>query len=352
MIRIIKIQRSFLKLSVILLIVLNVGCSTSYYLFQAGRGQLRLFNRAQPIDAVISNPKTDPALARLLKFVPEIKKYAEQFGLKPTPNYQEFVSLDQDSVVYVVTVCQPLKFEPKIFSFPLVGSFNYLGWFAEQDAQKFAQGFEKEGLDVDVRGASAYSTLGWFKDPLLSSMIPKHEGKIHSSARAELVNVVIHESVHATLYFKNQSYFNEGIASFVADVLTKQYFESLQLQNDPEWVDYQKREEYGVEIRTAMLKAVEDLKAVYESPLNDAEKLKRKAEVVGALQTKYPFFRKISNATLVQYQTYHSSENDFKNLYLRKNSDLATFFKVLSKLKPEQFEKSQQEDFSKLFATL
>src|SRR5690606_7987905 len=114
------------------------------------------------------------------------------------------VKLKQDSVVYVVTVSDALRLNPKVFSFPIAGSFTYIGWFSKEDAQDFGRDFERQGYDVDVRGASAYSTLGWFRDPLLSSMIRE---------LPDLVNIVIHESVHATLYIKDQSYFNESLAS-------------------------------------------------------------------------------------------------------------------------------------------
>jgi predicted aminopeptidase len=151
------------------------GCSSIYYVYQAGRGQLKLLNRARPVEEVIEDPRTSPDLVSLLKKIPAIKAYGEKEGLRPTKNYRDYVNLDQNAVVYVVTVSDALAFKPKIFSFPIVGSFNYIGWFGLDDAKKFASTFEAEGYDVDVRGASAYSTLGWFRDPLLSTMIPKEQ---------------------------------------------------------------------------------------------------------------------------------------------------------------------------------
>src|ERR1700745_251643 len=123
-------------------------------------------NNGKPVEEVMKDPTTDPKLSELLGKIADVKKFGTQFGLKPTPNYKEYVKLDRDAVVYVVTVCDPLEFKVKIFSFPIAGSFNYIGWFKKEDAVEFAKKFEQEGLDVDVRGAGAYSTLGWFKDPL------------------------------------------------------------------------------------------------------------------------------------------------------------------------------------------
>ncbi len=336
-----------------LILLLCSSCSSSpYYFYQASKGQLSLFNRARPLEQVIQDPRTDPSIAGLLKSVPEIKTYGEKFGLKPTPNYRDYVSLDRDSVVYVVTVCKPLQFEPKIFSFPLVGSFNYLGWFSESDAKDFAKKFEDEGMDVDVRGASAYSTLGWFDDPLLSSMIPMDEGRATPSARGALVNVVLHESVHATVYINNQSYFNEGLAAFVADILTQKYFKDHQLLETQEWKAYQDSEKRGEEVRARLLKAVADLKIIYDSSASDDVKKEKKLAYLESLQKEYPRFRKITNATLVQYQTYHSTEGDFLALYKRKQEDLGAFMAAIAKLRLENFKQPHQESFGDLLSSL
>src|SRR4029078_3952588 len=125
---------------------------------------------------------------------------------------------DRPAAVWVVSACEQLRFRSKEWHFPIVGSFPYLGWFDLEQAKAFADELRAESWDVDVRGAHAYSTLGWFRDAVLSTMIP--EGK---EALGELVNVVLHESVHATVYIEGQAFFNESIASFIADRLTDHY---------------------------------------------------------------------------------------------------------------------------------
>lgn len=313
------------------------GCSTAYFLFQATKGQLRILNRGRPLNEVINDPRTDPVLAELLKQIPEFKKYGEANGLKPTPNYQEYVKLDQDAVSYVVTVSSPLKFEPKIFSFPIVGSFTYLGWFSLDDAKEFAQKYAAEGYDTDVRGAGAYSTLGWFKDPLLSSMIPRNSTGIDPSAMPDLLNVVVHESVHATLYLAHQSTFNENIASFIADKLTEQYVVTHGLAKSAAWQSYLKVEERSRLVRERMARAFKDLSAIYAGGEPDFVKLEKKSAYLAALQSELKFRRKITNATLIQFQTYDPSDQGFQSLYERCGKNLREMLARLSRLTPKDF---------------
>jgi predicted aminopeptidase len=327
----------------IALFLLN-GCSSVYYLYQAGRGQLKLINRARPLDEVIADPTTDVDLVELLKKIPEIKKYGEASGLKATKNYREYVKLDEDAVVYVVTVSDPLEFKPTYFSFPIVGSFNYIGWFSRQDAKKFASKYEEQGLDVDVRGASAYSTLGWFNDPLLSSMIPKENGKVSEVALPEMVNVVLHESVHATLYINNQSYFNESLAFFLADILTERYFKDHGLLESKAWKSYLESKANYEKVQKRMAQAFQDLKTIYESKDSKEEKIRLKKNYIEALQKELGFRRPINNATLIQFQTYDPSDHGFSELFKKTHEDVRSFLQVLSKLKEKDFKHPHEEE--------
>ena len=197
------------------------GCSTFSYLLQAGRGQLDLMSRNRPIAEVLQDPSVPEHTKKLLSQIPDMKAFAQLNALNATENYERYVDVGRPSVVWVVSACEPLSFDERVWKFPVVGSFNYLGWYSEERAQGHATELRKEGLDVYVRGASAYSTLGWFRDPVFSTMLPEEETAVGS-----LANVVIHESVHATVYVKNQSYFNESLASFVGDRLALTYLQS------------------------------------------------------------------------------------------------------------------------------
>ena len=328
------------------------SCSSVYYLYQAGKGQLRLLNRGKPLDEVSKDVRTDPALAAVLEKVPAIKTFGERNGLKATPNYREYVELGQDSVVYVVTVSDSLAFKPEVFRFPVVGSFSYLGWFDRKDALQFASTYEKKGKDVDVRGASAYSTLGWFRDPLLSSMILKDEGKVSIAAFPELVNVFLHESVHATLYVSDQSWFNESLASFIADILTEAFFQEQGLINSEAYQAYLERKKQGEKIQQRMAKAYGELKAIYDSGMNESEKLAKKDAYFNALKQELGFKRKITNATLIQFKTYDPGDQGFGRIYERSGRSVPLFLKALSQLNPRSFPEPQMEDFERVLNEL
>ena len=328
------------------------SCSSIYYLYQAGKGQLKLLNRARPVEDVITDPTTSPSLVDLLKKIPEIKSYGEQAGLKPTKNYRDYVSLDQDAVVYVVTVSDALEFKPKLFSFPIVGSFNYIGWFGLDDAKKFAATFEEKGYDVDVRGAAAYSTLGWFRDPLLSTMISKENGKVSPEAYPELVNVFLHESVHATVYISNQSYFNESLAVFVAEKLTEQFFIDTHQEMSVAYETYTANQARYEKVRLRLNQIYKDLKQLYDSKVDVAEKRARKEEKIHALTEELHFKRKITNATLIQFETYHSSADDFKMLYEKTGKNIQGFMKIMATLTEKDFDHPQQDNLKSVMDKL
>lgn len=324
------------------------GCSTACYLYQATAGQFALFNRARPIPDVLKDERIKPRVRDLLTRVSAMKKFGEANGLKATPNYKEYVQLHRSAAVYVVSASETLRFEPKTWSFPIVGSFPYLGWFDLDRARSFASDLKKkEGWDVDVRGASAYSTLGWFRDAVLSTMIP--EG---SEAEGELANVIIHESVHATLYVKGQSYFDESIASFIADRLTPEYLKQEKGAQSAELLSYLKSEEEGVERQKILHDAYLDLDRLYSSNLSDEEKLSKKSEILTGLKAKLGTKRDINNATLIQYKTYNTGQAQFEELFNSCGKDWKRFLSSLQSLKPESFKKPQQEDLAAVLKPL
>jgi predicted aminopeptidase len=265
--------------------------------------------------------------------------------LKPTANYREYVQWPGDSVVHVVTVSDALSFRPEVFAFPLVGSFTYIGWFDRNDAEAFASGYRERGLDVEVRGAPAYSTLGWFPDPLLSTMIPKTaDGKVHPDAFPELVQIFLHESVHATIYFKGQSYFNESLADFVADVLTERYFRSGGDDARALWERYRERRGRIRKVRDLFASAYRELDALYRSDLDQETKLAGKSRIIGNLRKDTGIQRELNNASLIQYKTYDPGERGFQELLDRYQGNVPAFLKRLSRLNQSDFGQSQRED--------
>lgn len=322
--------------------VLGSGCFTTRYLLQAAGGQYELIHVARPLSHVIDDPSVPPRVRELLKKVPAIKRYGQLNGLTPTGNYGRYADLHRPAAVWVVQGCKSLAFEPKRWSFPIVGSVPYLGFFDEKAARDFAAELAKEDadLDVTVRTASAYSTLGWFKDPVLSTMIP--EG---SEAFGALANVILHESVHATVYVKNQSAFDESLASFIADELTWLLVvgrAGLKSDEAKAWIA---GEERGARFVTAMHQAYEELDAIYRSARSDEEKRAMKEARLTKLQADLGLRRRFNNADLSGSRTYDTGGPAFARLR-RACGGLPKFLAAVRTLKEEDFSEPQQEDFS------
>jgi predicted aminopeptidase len=330
---------------IVLLTFTCTGCSGLSYLLQAGKGQLALINHARPIQEVLKDEKVSPRIRVLLAEIAPIKQFGEIQGLKPTHNYTDFVNLDRPAAVWVVSASRPLQFEAKEWSFPCVGSFPYLGWFDRIDAQNFSKELEAEGWDVDLRGARAYSTLGWFKDAVLSTMIP--DG---AEALGELVNVVLHESVHATVYIKGQSYFNESLASFIADRLTTDYLSLKKGPKSKEKIAYETAELSGRANTKLQSEAYAELSKIFDSNLSADEKKQKKAQVYARLKVELKIKRAINNATLIQYKTYNTGDADFQELLIRCDFDWSRFLGVMKHLKSQSFTQSQQETIKDVLA--
>jgi predicted aminopeptidase len=276
----------------------------------------------------------------LLEEVPSIKKFGIGFGLTPTSSYETYVALDRPRVVWVTTASEPLAFKGRKWRFPIVGSVPYLGWFDRDDAKSFAEGLAKEGLDVDVRGATAYSTLGWFNDPVLSSMLP--EGP---QALGGLADVVLHESVHATVYVPGQSTFNESLAEYVSDGLTEEYLRSRGLL--PELAAYRSGRVEGERRRKRMHEAYKELEALYASARPREEKLAIKAKVLEELREELGFVRALNNATLLEARTYGSESAAFEALFQRCGT-WPRFWTALREIDPAWFGGDQAARFGEV----
>lgn len=152
-----------------------------------------------------------------LQLAIDAKKFGEaELGLKKNSNYDSYVKLDRPYVSYVVSAAKKDRLEPHLWSFPIIGAVPYKGFFNPDDAKAEAESLREKGFDTYVRGVSAYSTLGWFDDPILSSMLRYSD--------YDLVNTIIHESVHATLYIKSQADFNERLATYIGNIGADLFF--------------------------------------------------------------------------------------------------------------------------------
>jgi predicted aminopeptidase len=331
-----------------LALALLSGCTTGQYLAQAGCGQIDLMMRARDLEAAMRDPKVPERTRALLRQVPEIKKFGEQNSLRPTGNYHTYVDLERPAVVWVVTASEPLRFHPKTWWFPIVGRVPYLGWFDRGEAHDFADTLREQGWDADVGASEAYSTLGWFDDPVLSTMLSDGDEAI-----GELVNVVLHESVHATLYVDGQTRFNESLAEFSAGKLTVTYLDGRYGPDSGEKEAYLDAEQRGEARHAQMHRAYERLARLYASHRPDAEKLAEKRSVLADLRAETHFRRPINNATLAAFKNYNSGGPELGALLDACGGSWARFFRTLGAAKKKDaFAEPNQADLAPLINPL
>jgi predicted aminopeptidase len=334
-------RRAALALPGLLAALLGAGCFPARYLAQAACGEYQLLRSARPIPSVVAEGTVSGKVARLLLSVHAVKAFGRAHGLAPTRSYERYGDLHRAAAVWVVQGSQPLSFEARRWSLPLVGTVPYLGWFDRAAAERYGAALaEREGLDVDVRGAAAFSTLGWLGDPVLSTMVRRGD-----DALGELVNTVLHESVHATLYVKDQSAFDESLASFVADRLTPVWLAEKVGADAPEaraWIAAEAAYRARVE---RLHRAYLDLDAVYGSDESDAYKRAEKARLLSALREELHVEGTLNNATLMGYVTYDTGAPSFERLLGACGGSWPRFMKALAPLADGGFERPQQADF-------
>jgi predicted aminopeptidase len=316
------------------------SCFHVDYIVQAAEGQLDLACRAESLERAAEDPDVDPHTKALLAEVPLIKRFAEEQGMVATTSYERFVPLDRDAVVYVVTAAPPLSLEPKTWWFPVVGSVPYVGWFDRAVAVHHAEELARDGWDVDVRGASAYSTLGWFEDAVLSTMIEDSD-----AAAGELANTILHESLHATLYIPNQSELNESLASFVADKLTPLWLAKRFGPGSPELSAYLEQEEHSAEILERLERAYRDLKALYASKKPRAQKLAEKERYLREVEAELGLARPLNNARLAGYDSYHGGDEALSGL-LHACGTIPRLVRAAKTIRPSDFTEEQQSDLA------
>jgi predicted aminopeptidase len=196
-------------LAILLVLVIVYWNLVSYGVRQAA-GQLNIVWNARPVAEFMKDPAFPDSLKARLRLIDEVRHYAiDSLGLKDTENYKTLYDQKGEEIMWVVTACEPFRLEAKQWTFPVVGSVPYKGFFNKKLAVALRDELDKEGWDVSIRNPGAWSTLGWFTDPILSKMLERSEG--------DLANLIIHEMSHATIFVKDSIDFNENLATFIGD---------------------------------------------------------------------------------------------------------------------------------------
>lgn len=314
------------------------GCAQLGYYMQAMQGQMSLMSEAKPIDQWLADPLVKDDLKGRLKRVREIRAYAaRELGLPNNESYKNYADIKRKFVMWNVVATPELSVEPNQWCFPVAGCVDYRGYYNKDAAQAFADGLQQQGLDVRVSGVPAYSTLGWFNDPVLSTFIDYPE--------AELAKLVFHELAHQIAYAPNDSQFNESFATTVEEVGVARW---LAAQGDDGMHDnYQAYRQRKEDFLMLMMQHRHQLEENFSRAVSDKEKRKRKAEIFQSLQQEYEqvkqsrwngyagydrwFSGTMSNADFALMATYHDLVPAFRNLLLEKKS-LSAFYQATREL--------------------
>jgi len=342
-------MRSAKRFLILLIVFIPLaGCGNGLYIMKLGWHQSFVTFRSIPVEEVLDDQGVDDLTKERIRFIQEVKRYGEErLGLKRTKSYSKFFEV-KGPILNVVTACEKDRLQLYHWNFPIVGKVTYKNYFTREGALEEKRLLERMGYDTFVQRASAYSTLGWLKDPIFSSMLEWNE--------AALANLILHEMAHGTVYFKGETDFNEQMATFIGnrgaiDFLFEKYgpgskevVEAIHGQEDDllfsEWVD----------------QACRQLSAHYAKEISRDEKLRGREELFRSIREAFQEMKgrfktdgyqdfkmvELNNAALLAYRRYFHRLDKFEVLYEHFGRDLKKviqFFKEIraSKEDPNSF---------------
>jgi predicted aminopeptidase len=303
--------------SLILAVALS-GCETLAYYAQAVSGQVSLMSSTRSVDALLADKATPAALRERLVLARSIRDYASrELKLPDNGSYRSYADIGRPYAVWNVVAAPEFALAPLQSCFPVAGCVSYRGFFAQADAERYAAELRAQGYDVFVYGVAAYSTLGSFDDPLLSSFI--------RSSDTELARLMFHELAHQVAYVKDDSTFNESFAVVVEREGVRRWLLATG-RGLAGWLAAEERQRRLVaEIQQTRAR----LEQVYRSGIAVEAMRERKQRELAALHGKLAGLAKDvvpNNAFLASFATYTELVNEFEHLLKESNGDLARFY--------------------------
>jgi predicted aminopeptidase len=325
------------------LIVLGVtvwlgGCANLGYYAQAVDGHSNIRNKIRPIHAVIADPRADPALKRSLATILELREFASRkLKLPDNQSFTTYADLGRRYALWNVSATPELSLHPEKWCFVAIGCVSYRGFFSEAEANRFADDLRKKGYDVSVGGVRTYSTLGWFKDPILNTFLGYSD--------TELAQLIFHELAHQVVYVRDDSTFNESFAT------------AVELEGIARWM-----KEHGTEKQRVLFNAAQERKAasaalmvdyrkrledLYASGESDDEKRVGKARIFAELREKMSSLvadktkaanysrwleQHLNNAHLATVSTYTHLVPAFRALLAQHEGNMDKFYEAVRAL--------------------
>ena len=328
----------------LLLSVALVSCETVGYYSQAARGQLTIVFGREDIQRLIERQDLSDELADKFARVMDIREFAEsELGLPVGGNYSSYVDIEREHVVWNVFAAPEFSVEPVNWCYPIAGCVAYRGFFSERSALRYAAKLEEDGLDVYTGGVDAYSTLGWFEDSLLSTVLNR--------ADYQLAGLIFHELAHQLVYLPGDTTFNESFATAVEREGVRRWLakSNKDFNIDAALLDYDRQQQF-VDLVTDYRDRFESL---YQLDLNASSMRSQKLELQQTLREEYAvlkqqwqgyegydgwFSRSLNNAQLSTVASYNDLLPFFAAVFEQSNQDFSTFYAEVSRLAdlPEQ----------------
>lgn len=320
------------SLSLLALLALT-SCETLGYYTQAIRGQAEITLSKRAIPKVLADPTTEPAVAAKLRLSQEVVAFAEaNLALKSHGSYQHYTDLKRKSVSHIVYAAPEFSLEGKSWWYPIIGSQDYRGYFKEAAADRLIAALQGEGYETFKGGVSAYSTLGFFDDPILNTFIDYPD--------AAFVELLIHEMTHQRYYKARDTAFNEALAEVVAREGTRRW---LRAQGDTQALAaYELRLQRRADIRGAILGTITRLKALYADGGNPEQmrvaKERELKQLTARIKRLYAGWQQkpnnflsvpLNNARLVAFTTYEELVPFFEEKLASHDHDLEAFFREI-----------------------
>ncbi len=327
---------------------LFASCSSINYFGEAISGHFEILRKAEPIDEVIARDTTGPELKKTLQNIKEARAFAANELLLPdNGSYNRYADIDRECVTWNVIAAEEFSVDPEEWCFPVAGCVSYKGFFDRGKAKQYATELSKKGMDIYVAGAIAYSTLGWFDDPVLSTMLSRSE--------AHYIGVLFHELAHQKLYIENDTAFNEAFATSVAEEGIRRWF--ARTGNGDAYQEFLISQKRSREFNDLILGAREKLQSLYNQKLSPKLMRSQKQEIFHQLQLDYRelkkhwggdgrydawMSKKLNNAHLALVATYNDLVPIFRLMLVRSNGDLKSFYDRTAVISSQPYEKRHQ----------
>jgi len=339
-----------------LLFALSVtGCESLRFYTQAAAGQMFLLSKRKPIETLLSDPKTSPDLRRQLTMVADIRAFARDHLFLPlNGSYLSYADLGRPYAVWNVYASPEFSLQPKTWCHPFAGCVAYQGYFSESSAITYAKTLRAKGYDTFVSGVAAYSTLGWFNDPVLNTYIHRPDRK--------LAALVFHELSHQLLYVKDDTAFNESFAAFVEQEGLRRW---LAHTGDPAvFGDYREERRRHQDFVRFVGRYRKRLVRLYAQASSLGEKRHAKAEIFSQMKQAYTRLKRqwggyrgydrwfqtgLNNAKIMTVSTYHKYVPAFSGLLAGANGDLKVFYRKCRNL--AKLDREQRHELLERFAT-